>query len=232
MKFCVVTTYADKHWNTYAKRCVESFRAHWQGVELLTYTDAQLEKESTWLADFKKRNGNRKSENYRYDAVRFSHKIAAIELAHLKSEADVLVWMDADCYTHANVTPEWLSSLLEEADFAYLKRNKKYPECGFFMMRRKQESVQLFLAKLVRLYKNDSLFMLHEWHDSYAIEHCRARTEGLSCVSLSGGAEDTGHPLINGPLGAKLDHLKGARKTVGRSRASDLKVKRSENYWQ
>jgi hypothetical protein len=41
-----------------------------------------------------------------------------------------------------------------------------------------------------------------------------------------------GHPLINSPWGAYLDHLKGERKTQGRSNLKDLKVKRTEAYWQ
>jgi hypothetical protein len=41
-----------------------------------------------------------------------------------------------------------------------------------------------------------------------------------------------GHPLINSQWGAYLDHLKGDRKTAGRSKLSDLKVKRTEAYWK
>ncbi len=41
-----------------------------------------------------------------------------------------------------------------------------------------------------------------------------------------------GHPLINSDWGAYLDHLKGKRKTTGRSPATDLKIRRTEAYWQ
>jgi hypothetical protein len=41
-----------------------------------------------------------------------------------------------------------------------------------------------------------------------------------------------GHPLINSEWGAWLDHLKGGRKTLGRSKAEDLRVSRTEPYWQ
>ena len=41
-----------------------------------------------------------------------------------------------------------------------------------------------------------------------------------------------GHPLINSEWGAWLDHLKGARKDLGRSKRVDLKVPRTEAYWQ
>ena len=41
-----------------------------------------------------------------------------------------------------------------------------------------------------------------------------------------------GHPLINSEWGAWLDHLKGGRKDLGKSKRTDLLVKRSEPYWQ
>jgi hypothetical protein len=40
-----------------------------------------------------------------------------------------------------------------------------------------------------------------------------------------------GHPLINGPLGKWMDHMKGGRKEQGKSKTSDLMVNRTENYW-
>jgi hypothetical protein len=83
----------------------------------------------------------------------------------------------------------------------------------------------------VKLYRNDSLFDLAEWHDSWAIEHVR-RGMKIACASLSGDAEASGHPLINGPLGACLDHLKGRRKAAGKSLRSDLQRQRQEDYWR
>jgi hypothetical protein len=41
-----------------------------------------------------------------------------------------------------------------------------------------------------------------------------------------------GHPLINTELGKWVDHLKGARKKLGKSKRSDVAVPRNENYWQ
>ena len=41
-----------------------------------------------------------------------------------------------------------------------------------------------------------------------------------------------GHPLINSQWGAYLDHLKGDRKTTGKSLQRDLKVQRTESYWR
>lgn len=230
LTFDAVTTYAPQHWDGHAKRCVETFAEHWQGVTLRHYADEQLESSSDWLAEFKQRHRHRPTHNYRFDAVRFAHKVAAIEQAYRIGTADVLVWIDADCVTHAPVTAEWLSDLLGDADFGYLRRARKYPECGFMLIRRSGAGAEL-VREVVKLYRNDGLLDLAEWHDSFAIEHVR-RNLPISCSSLSGEAEATGHPLVNGPLGARLDHLKGKRKATGMSHASDFTRPRSEAYWR
>lgn len=233
LTFDAVTTYARHHWDSHASRCVHTFSDHWSGVALRALLDEQLEEQVDWLPAFKARHARRPTDNYRFDAVRFSHKVAAIAIALDCGTSDVLVWLDADCVTHAPVDAEWLSGLLGDADFGYLRRTRKYPECGFMLLRR-NDAGRNFWAEVVDLYRTDELFSLREWHDSYAIEKIRAARDLaglLRCVSLSGDAENTGHPLVNGPLGAKLDHLKGKRKETGSSHASDLVAQRTEQYW-
>lgn len=228
LTFDAVTTYAQRHWESHAKRCVETFMESWKGMTLRQYTDEDLEEVSDWLPEFKSRNKHRPTHNYRFDAVRFAHKVAAIEQAYKLGDADVLIWIDADCVTHAPVDSEWLSGLLGDADFGYLRRARKYPECGFMMFRR--GPMDGFITELVDVYRTERLFDMAEWHDSWAIEQVRQALEP-KCVSLSGEFENTGHPLINGPLGSRIDHLKGNRKAVGRSLATDLKTNRNETYW-
>ena len=99
------------------------------------------------------------------------------------------------------------------------------------MMFRRNERVAALINGIVDLYVSDKLFGLKEWHDSYAIEIVRASVTDLRCVSLSGDAESTGHPFVNGPLGTRLDHLKGKRKATGHSHAIDLVRPRGEGYW-
>jgi len=229
LTFDAVTTYADKHWESHAKRCVETFAQYWGDIKLRTLTDSQLEDNSEWLPEFKERHKWRPTLNYRFDAVRFAHKVAALEQAFRVGTADVLVWIDADCVTHAPVDAEWLSGLLGDADLAILKRAKKYTETGFFMVRRNQAGAEL-VKGMVRLYVTDRLFSLSEWHDCMALDHVRGNLN-IKTASLSGDAENTGHPLVNGPLGERLDHLKGNRKAVGKSLRSDLKRQRNEAYW-
>ena len=229
LTFDAVTTYAERHWDSHAKRCVDTFHEFWRETKLRQYEDEQLYSSSDWLHEFKTRNKHLPTHNYRFDAVRFAHKVAAIELAYRIGTADVLVWIDADCVTHAPVDSEWLSGLLGEADFGYLKRERKYPECGVLLIRRCKAMTE-FIQQLVLLYRTGALFELAEWHDSFAIDYLRRELQ-IRCASLSGDAENTGHPLVNGPLGEKLDHLKGKRKSLGKSLPTDLKVQRREVYW-
>lgn len=231
MTYDAVTTFAPQHWESHARRCVETFDQYWSDVQLYPMSDADLAEGSDWLASFKARHQYRPTANYRLDAVRFSHKIAAIELAYRRGTSECLIWIDADCVTHAPADSAWLDGLVRGADFAFLKRASKYSECGFMVFRRGKACDEL-IAKVTNLYRTDALFALPEWHDCMALDRMREEMgDRLNWVSLSGDAENTAHPLINGPLGERLDHLKGKRKQLGRSKPSDLKVKRREAYW-
>jgi len=232
LTFDVVTTYAERHWEAYAKRCVESFGKYWQGIDLVQFKDADLIEGSEWLGDFLKRHADKPTDNYRFDACRFAYKVAAMELAFYGGVADTMIWLDADCVTHAPVDRRWLSMLVGRSDIAYLPRSRKYSETGFIAFKRNPASEQ-FIANLVELYKTDELFSLKEWHDSWAFDVVKAKLgANVKYTSLSGAAEHTGHPFINGPLGERLDHCKGGRKVYGRSHARDLKVKRTEAHWR
>jgi hypothetical protein len=231
LTFDAVTTYAQRHWDEYAHRCIRTFDEHWRGVVLHAVEDAQID--SDWLDQFKRRHAWRPTVNYRFDAVRFAHKVAVIESQFFCGFRDAMVWMDADCVTHAKVDPAWLSELLGDADFAYLKRGRKYSETGFMIFRRSPACAEL-IRSVADLYRSDELFALREWHDCMAFDTIRERMEregAIKCVSLSGDAENTSHPLVNGPLGARLDHCKGRRKAVGKSLRSDLTKPRQEAYW-
>lgn len=230
MTFDAVTSFADKHWDLYAKRCVSSFDEMWEDVPLYEFKDPFLYENSNWLLDFKNRNKHRPTHNYRFDAVRFAHKVAAIELAYEHGDADVLIWIDADCYTHAPVDNLWLQSLIGHSDLAILNRDKKYTETGFMMFRRCQD-INALIAGMVSYYETDRIFQLKEWHDCWVLDTVRKSLE-IDTASLSGDASDTGHPLVNGPLGARLDHLKGKRKEVGKSHRADIKRERQEAYWK
>jgi hypothetical protein len=96
------------------------------------------------------------------------------------------------------------------------------------------ESVQAFLREFQRMYDDadNGIFTLSEWHDSFVFDAVR-KNHNLRELDWSGHLiTGEGHPLINSEWGAYLDHLKGDRKDLGRSKSNDLKIKRTEAYWK
>lgn len=252
MNYEVVTTCHNKGWQQYGRRMVTSFLLHWPSeVKLTLYAEGfepeidsqrcEVRELPKWQADFKARHASDKSHNGHrngsvysilFDAVRFSHKVAAVVDAAEHSQADVLIWVDADVFTHSKVSVSFLDSLAPTVTpIAWLHRTHKYPECGFVMYNLQLDSARRLLHAFREEYESDRVFKLPEWDDSNVLNRLVQRL-GIQWSSLSGRYSNTGHPFINGPLGSVMDHLKGNRKNEGRSRRHDLRLRRPEPYWR
>ena len=106
------------------------------------------------------------------------------------------------------------------------------------------KGIKRFLREFQRMYDDaeNGIFLLDEWHDSFVFDAVRKNIPGLIEFNWAAKLGDLrpsklnspgeGHPLINSDWGAYLDHLKGARKDLKRSNREDLKVIRTEAYWQ
>ena len=174
-------------------------------------------------------------KGFKWDAVRFAHKVYAIFDCARNTDADVLFWMDADTVCHSPITKEQIEKFCPaEIDLGYLGREGKYSECGLYSMNLRSEQTRMFLMEFQRMYDKaeTGIFQLEEWHDSFVFDAVRKKMPFLKQLNWSEGiVKGEGHPLINSEWGAYLDHLKGDRKTIGRSKDKDLKVKRTESYW-
>jgi len=185
-------------------------------------------------------------KEFKWDAVRFANKVYAVFDACERS-TDWCVWMDADSFIHSDWSYEEFSKLLPEDKWlTYVGRGKgsqTWPECGFYGMNLNKRVCKDFLAEFEDMYEDaeNGIFRLEEWHDSYvfgAILHDYKRQNSnvhdysanmyLKEAKSGGG----GHPLINGPLGKFMDHMKGGRKDSGKSKKSDIMVNRTEDYWR
>jgi hypothetical protein len=243
VKIRAITTCSAAGWQQYGRRMAQSWAARWP-VPLTLWTEGfacdvpgvevdQLER-IEWLAEFKRRHKHLPVANYRFDAVRFAHKTAAVIESALSFDCDWLIWVDADTVTHTKVPESFVQTLLPQGVeyIAWLDRVDNYPECGFYVLNMRHARHQGLMTGWREIYTGRGLFSLREWHDSYVLQQLIARA-GVPTKSLSGErASRTGHPFINGPLGAYMDHLKGPRKVEGKSRRKDLKVFRPENYWR
>ena len=174
-------------------------------------------------------------KGFKWDAVRFAHKVYSIFHCARSIATDWLIWMDGDTVCHSVITLADLERMCpSDRDLCFLGRQGKYSECGLYAMNLDRPTVKTFLQRFQRMYDDaeQGIFTLKEWHDSYVFDDVRKQC-ALNELDWSGHLiTGEGHPLINSEWGAYLDHLKGARKDLKRSKRADLKVPRTEAYWQ
>jgi hypothetical protein len=145
--------------------------------------------------------------------------------------------MDADTVCHSSISKEHIEKFCPlTQDLGFLGREGKYTECGLYSMNLRSPVMREFLSEFRRMYDDadNGIFTLSEWHDSFVFDTIRTKFKGRikeNNWSL-GIVKGEGHPLINSEWGAYLDHLKGDRKNLGRSKIKDLKINRLENYWK
>ena len=184
------------------------------------------------------------NKEFKWDAIRFANKTYAVYDAVRRSK-DWCVWMDADTFVHSDWSYEDFAELLpDNAYITYVGRGKgsqTWPECGFYGLNLNHPVCHEFLKEFERMYEDadNGMFLLDEWHDSYIFGELLKKysefpshdysAEMYLKEAKSGGG---GHPLINGPLGKWMDHMKGGRKDTGKSLKKDIMVKRTEAYWK
>lgn len=174
-------------------------------------------------------------KGFKWDAIRFAHKVYAVFHAARDCKTEWLLWMDADMVCHSAIGLGKLAQLCPDSqDLCFLGREGKYTECGLYAMNLTSPAVEKFLKQFQHMYDNaeQGIFTLDEWHDSFVFDAVRQRMKLKELNWSAGIVKGEGHPLINSAWGAYLDHLKGDRKSIGRSKSNDLKVNRQEKYWQ
>jgi hypothetical protein len=260
MKYTVVTTFNAEGYKTYGHRMIKTFLQSWpQDILLRVYAEGcqvtetapnlqvlDLTTASPELVTFKntwrnvpKANGDmgpeHRGKEFKYQAVRFSHKVYAIFHAARHCTTDWLIWMDADMVCHSPIDAKKLAEFFpDSSDLCFAGRSRKFTECGLYGMHVTEPAVQSWLAEFQRMYDDaeQGIFTLEEWHDSYVFDAVRKR-HALRELNWTAHLQmGEGHPLINCEWGAYIDHLKGERKSLGKSRSSDIRVKRNESYWR
>jgi hypothetical protein len=181
------------------------------------------------------RKGKQPGIGFRWDAIRFSHKVYAVCHAAANTDADVLLWMDADMVCHTTIPMSFIDAKTR-CGLGFLGRPNKFTECGLYSMNLRDTATQEFLKEFQSAYDTGRLFQMAEYNDCWVFDEVRKevkqrhpRWHWMDWSPPQIKAE--GHPLINSEWGAYLDHLKGARKNTGRSHRKDLLVNRTEGYW-
>lgn len=259
-KYTVVTTFNADGYNVYGSKMIDTFLSTWPNdVKLIVYAEnctvtqsannltvLDLESVSKPLVKFKntwknvpKANGypypGAEKKAFKWQAVRFAHKVYAIFHAAQTCDSEWLIWMDADMVCHSPMSLMKLQDFFPDSiELCYAGRTNKFTECGLYGMHLTSDTVQQFLQEFQRMYDDaeQGIFTLEEWHDSFVFDAVRKRFKLVSLNWSAGIIRGEGHPIINSEWGAYIDHLKGNRKSKGRSGPADLVVKRNETYWQ
>lgn len=258
MNYLLVTTFNEDGYNLYGKKMLQAFLKYWPAdQQILVYTEnctLDLSFGSPriivkdllrvdGLVEFKTRhkdnptaNGYKDStsKNFLFDAVRFSHKVFALYDAIQNNADKSIIWIDADTITHSKVPANFLvDNFPNTYGIAYLGRTKQYTECGWVVYHTNHPLMKEFWETFINYYKNDTIFALTEWHDSYVFDVVRKEYEdkGMINQNITPGFV-AGHPFINCVLGEYMDHMKGPRKVAGRSKKTERSIEKSHiKYW-
>ena len=249
--YVVVSACDGRGWETYGQRMVETFCQYWPAeIPLTLYVQnfvaprdlpiaqVDLHVASPWLLAWKAcrtKSEQGVTENGRYefkrDAVTFSNKVAALELAAAETKpGDTLIWLDADTLTHAKVTIGWLDELFPGVEsMAWLERNDTYPETSCMMFR--MPECDPLLEQLAWMYRSGEMLDLPELHDAYVLQTLVKRCQ-VEVASLSGEGRKYLNAFVNSPLSTRMDHLKGKRKAQNRSPLHERKIRDKAPYWR
>lgn len=217
-------------------------------IKLLTFKEKwKDDPKANGVCPFPERRKLDYHKAFKWDAVRFANKVYAVFDACNRVNQDWVVWMDADTVVHNNWSYEEFDNLLpNKCWITYVGRGKSsqsWPECGFYGLNLNSIICVEFLKEFERMYENaeNGIFKLDEWHDSYVFGHLLKKYKRYhnnvfdytSNIEIKGAKTGGGgHPLINTELGKWIDHMKGERKNLGKSKITDLIVDRKEGYWK
>lgn len=236
MKVEIISTFSPSYYDRVGKFFVESCIKYLSpSVNLTLYVDDEnipkkenfkiinLEENVPELVEFKKRNKDRPVESWRKGAVGFSHKVYAKCHAARNTDADILIWLDADTELTNFVDENYFTKFLpKDKDVGYLGRNTA-TETGFLIFNLFNENSKYFLEKYQWHYDSDELFKFKEWHDGYVFDRV------MDVVVAEGKI----NPFNISPAGATKNHFnflhrgfithhKGDKKTV-RKNHEDVK---------
>ncbi|WP_417708328.1 hypothetical protein [Roseibium aggregatum] len=200
LKHTVVTTFHEKGYQVYGRKCLESFLLSWpEDVDMLVYAEdvdvditsprltvldhvPTLDKLRTFRAfygDNPFANGTsphnpERTGDFRWDAVRFCNKVFAITdaIRRTAGRSDQLIWLDADTVTHQTIPHAFIDRMAPRDNelAAYLNR-KSYPECGWVGYNLNHAKIGLFADRFEDIFLDGSFLKLKESHDSFVFWH-------------------------------------------------------------
>jgi hypothetical protein len=237
----IVTGFSAAGYKEYGKRLLDSYDAPFplivftDGVEQLEGVEQRDQSDIPGLPEFlarwktsKAANGREPNEfwkereyrlgySFKWDAWKFCKMVftmwAAAHMLHKRGETK-MIWLDGDSVIRRTL-PDDLFERAVPADcsFAYLGREPKHSETGFLAFRL-PECLPI-LDSWVAFYAEDTFVDQQETHSAYLFDRAREMHTDIKGHNLT--PSGSGHVIHQCWVGQYIDHLKGSRKTRGRS---------------
>ncbi|MBB3454486.1 hypothetical protein FHT86_002785 [Rhizobium sp. BK313] len=196
LRHVVVTTFHEKGYRDYGKKCIETFLKYWpKDISLLVYAeDVHVEEKDRRLQIFDHNEtlprllkfrkkfaqnppanglrplGNSFERDFRWDAIRFSNKVFAVAdaIRRYRTLADQLIWLDADTVTHRDIPRGLVDKIAPRGNqlASYLNR-RIYPECGWVGYNLRHQEILTFVERFECTYTSGYFLTLKESHDSF-----------------------------------------------------------------
>lgn len=166
------------------------------------------------LTDFKARHAAYIPPMWRFDIVRFSHKVFAAYDA-LYDHDGIGVWLDADCVTYKPIPEGYIEEQLGDAYMARFDRTGHYTETGLWIVDCRHPEHKAFFDTWLQWFESGAYKQLSEWHDCTTLDatiRLFERDGRIKVKSLSGEHAGSMNPIAASDFSRFVQHLKGPRK--------------------
>lgn len=158
---------------------------------------------------------------FKMDAIRFAHKIFALDTQMLQHERDwetiitnYVGWIDADTIVHSEIPENFFDTITDpEKYMSYLSRTERHSECGFLLFNTKHRFHRSYWKHMRNMYERFWLLHEKEWHDSYLFDVVRKTFNQDEFIKIH--EIDKGDVFGQSVLGKYMTHYKGPQ-TVGK----------------
>ncbi len=168
------------------------------------------------LTAFKARWGFYRAPDWRFDVIRFAHKVYAVHDA-LRDHDGLGCWMDADIVLDADLPEGYLESLLPAGHYmALFQRDGMHSEAGLWIVDCAHPQHERFMDTFLAWYETGHFRNVHEWHDSVLLDATLRKFRDVLNVHCLSTDRKSSHPFAQHPISRYAKHLKGPqRKALG-----------------
>ena len=243
MKIDIVTSIPLQGYKLFAEKNYKKFLQHWpKDVKLHLFSEDKLSIKETGInyydlyklspecKNFVINNKNRKWEPpyrqklYKQLFIKFCFKVYAICLASRIIDTDILVWLDSDINTVADLPADLITKNINAGTvLCYLNRDRSLrntnksksvsAETGLILFNMRNPTTKDFFSRYQELYDSNKIFDMDEVHDAFVFDRLieQMESEGKGeFKKLTNGTHD--FPLPKTEFGKYLVHDMGNKK--------------------